>query len=188
MNIFATSPDPVKCAQQLDDRRVNKMASEACQLACTAVHIALPDQSKGDNMLWKPTHANHPCAIWTRENQSNFRWLVTHGIALGVEWRIRRLWKAQQHREKIDDRPHATQEVLLHVAKYMIHLPVGDMTPFVNCTDHKDVEDVHLAYMRQLSDKWFAEYKEGFDTKFTGRPTPPFYMLTWPIGEKPNAA
>jgi hypothetical protein len=37
----------------------------------------------------RPTHKNHPCAIWARESQDNFVWLANHGIALCKEYTFR---------------------------------------------------------------------------------------------------
>src|SRR4029077_5191734 len=39
MNIFATSPDPIRSAQALDDFRLNKMIVESCQILSAALHI-----------------------------------------------------------------------------------------------------------------------------------------------------
>ncbi|MGZ8364773.1 MAG: pyrimidine dimer DNA glycosylase/endonuclease V [Nitrospira sp.] len=182
MNIFATSPDPVVSALMLDDRRLNKMASETAQIICTVARAVNPEKARGDNMLWKATHANHPCTLWAGASKANFQWLVAHGAMLCAEHRIRRLTKAKMKGEKIDDKPHAALEIILHAASYYPYVPDGEQTPFANCTDYKDESDVHLAYQKQLSDKWLTEYRNGFNTKFTGHPSPPFYMLTWPVG------
>lgn len=80
MNIFLTSPDPVKCAVALDDKRVNKMAVETAQLLSTACHL------RGVDIGYNMTHYRHPCSIWSRKTSGNFSWLVDHGIALCEEY------------------------------------------------------------------------------------------------------
>lgn len=71
MNIFYLDPDPVKCAEYHCDSHAVKMIVEYCQLLSTAHHLT---GSKLEN-LCKPTHANHPSAIWVREGVENYKWL-----------------------------------------------------------------------------------------------------------------
>lgn len=83
MNIFLTSPCPRECAQNLDDKRVVKMALETAQLlASGCLH-------HGIDVGYKATHINHPCAVWARRNSLNFGWLVEHGIWLCDEYTFR---------------------------------------------------------------------------------------------------
>lgn len=85
MNIFLTSDNPVECARALDDKRVIKMALETAQLICTAVDIMGGDTTG----LYRTTHRNHPCAVWSRERRANMAWLIEHGIALCDEFTFR---------------------------------------------------------------------------------------------------
>ena len=60
MNIFITSFDSKEAASHLDDLRLNKMILETAQLLSSAYRHLF-----GDNeLLYKDTHFNHPCAIW----------------------------------------------------------------------------------------------------------------------------
>jgi len=77
LNIFAVSSCPIESAQQLCSIHVNKMLQETVQLLSTAHHV-LDGTSKGT----KPTHQNHPSAIWVRESSQNYRWAVQHAFAL----------------------------------------------------------------------------------------------------------
>lgn len=78
MNIFYLDNGPHQSAKWLVDRHVVKMALESCQLLCTTFH------EQGIEAPYKATHRNHPSAIWTREAEDNFDWLMhhTHGIFL----------------------------------------------------------------------------------------------------------
>ena len=61
------------------------MITEQTQLLASAYYFA-------DNMqngIYKLTHANHPCAKWTRESLSNWRWLREFTFALNAEYTYR---------------------------------------------------------------------------------------------------
>lgn len=87
MNIFFLSEDPVLAAQFQCDKHVVKMVLETAQLLSTT-HRVLETEGLPD-FLYKKTHANHPCAIWTRSSLANYKWLATHGIALTEEYTYR---------------------------------------------------------------------------------------------------
>lgn len=121
MNIFATSSDPVKAAQYLDDRRLVKMVLETGQLLSGALYKL----GYWKACLYKPTHLNHPCTIWARKSRGNFLWLVRHGQALAGEYEYRFL------------REHKSLFVIREAAKIFndeCRLDVLGMTPFANCT------------------------------------------------------
>jgi hypothetical protein len=59
------------------------MILETCQLLCTAIWLS------GGKAHCKPTHQNHPSAIWTRANKKNWLWLQSLGIALCEEYTYR---------------------------------------------------------------------------------------------------
>jgi len=61
MNIFVTDICPIKSAQDHCDVHNRKMIIEASQLLST-VHFELD----GIQVGYKPTHRNHPSAVWTR--------------------------------------------------------------------------------------------------------------------------
>lgn len=175
MNIFAFSDHPLDCARLLDSRRVVKMILETAQLLSTAVREVAPEGAKLSPLLYKATHRNHPCALWARETQGNFAWLVQYGVALAVEYRVRY------------GKQHKSLETILACGKYIGWITPGERTEFVNCTSYPDEPNVRHAYMKQLSDKWFEEYKDEYDTKFGPAGTPGFYMATWPMPGARNA-
>ncbi|QPJ64686.1 MAG: hypothetical protein G3M78_04485 [Candidatus Nitrohelix vancouverensis] len=83
MNIFILDTDPSRCARYHCDRHVVKMILESAQLLSGAVRLS------GLDCGYKLTHANHPCAIWTRRSLSNWNWLRKLAAALNKEYRYR---------------------------------------------------------------------------------------------------
>lgn len=83
MNIFYLSKNFRKCAKYHVDRHCVKMILEYCQLLCTAIWLS------GGEAHCKATHKNHPCAIWTRANKSNWIWLRNLALALCKEYTYR---------------------------------------------------------------------------------------------------
>lgn len=81
MNIFVLDYSPVKAAQMQCDKHVVKMPLESAQILCTAF-------PKG-SAPYKLTHYNHPCSIWCRQSEENYKWLIQHGLALCDEYTYR---------------------------------------------------------------------------------------------------
>lgn len=107
MNIFALDRSPILSARWQHDRHVVKMILESYQLLSTAIHhndfyrdvynravSRLPVPAQAD--LLKPTHDNHPAAVWVRESSQNFVWLAIHAIELSHEY-SRRFNKSHQY-------------------------------------------------------------------------------------------
>ena len=93
MNIFVTDPDPVKSAQVLPDKHIVKMPLETCQMlaiVCSEkwghgygeIHKTNGEPYKTD----KGAFRGHPCTIWANQCLENAWWLLTHGIALSLEY------------------------------------------------------------------------------------------------------
>lgn len=91
MNIFYLDNDPKLAAQYQCDKHVVKMILETAQLL-SAAHRVLDGDESGklpdyrENICYKLTHKNHPCAIWTRQSVSNYLWLANHGLGLLEEY------------------------------------------------------------------------------------------------------
>lgn len=83
MNIFVLDTDLARCAQYHVDRHVVKMLLEYTQLLSTAV------ASTGVATRYKPTHVNHPCAVWVRESLENWLWLRELTYFLHDEYQFR---------------------------------------------------------------------------------------------------
>jgi len=96
MNIFFLSFDPVQAAQWHCDKHVVKMLLETTQLLWTAWHcyadrslLVSAPTTKGGSPGYQSTHRNHPCAIWVRQSQGNWNWLISLARALADEYRFR---------------------------------------------------------------------------------------------------
>jgi hypothetical protein len=83
MNIFYIHENPTISAKAMSNKHVVKMILESAQLLSTAHHIL--DKSTSSE-LYKPTHKNHPSAIWVRQSYKNYQWLYNHFISLCEEY------------------------------------------------------------------------------------------------------
>jgi hypothetical protein len=91
LNIFILDYDKKKCAQYHVDKHIVKMPLEVAQLLSTAIKLTakeglLKEASMYADILYKPTHKNHPCSIWARQTRQNFLWLCDLGDELGLEY------------------------------------------------------------------------------------------------------
>ena len=152
MNIFVTSKCPVKSAEYLDNKRVNKMILESCQMLSTAINLA------GGKGLYKSCHINHPCSVWVRESLENFLWLWAHMEALQDEY------------HKVSGKVHKSYRVFTEsniLSQAMELLPSKGLTPFANCAansekgvSYKHIDDTVLAYKLYLNDRWDTDKLE----------------------------
>lgn len=91
MNIFFVNDDPYAAAEDLVDKHVVKMIVETAQLLSTAHRLIDGDDKHfidddRQDVLYKVTHRNHPCAIWARTSIKNYLWLVDHFDGLLKEY------------------------------------------------------------------------------------------------------
>jgi len=143
MNIFVTNECPVKSANFLQGKRALKMIIETGQLLSTACH----ELGFKDARLYKPTHVNHPCTIWARQNKGNYAWLLAHFRALCALYTTRY------------GKIHLTEKKLSDVlTEGLEHMPDGERTPFVNCAANKSLgisykylDNVYEAYRLYLA-------------------------------------
>lgn len=109
MNIFYLDQSPTRAAQAQCDQHVVKMILESAQLLSTAHH-----ELDGESPAYKPTHKNHPSAVWARASRSHYHWLYEHMMALGEEY-TRRYGKVhltiQKHSETLRKAPRAIAEL-----------------------------------------------------------------------------
>lgn len=82
MNIFFLHHVPQIAASYHCDKHVVKMIVETAQLLATAHH----EHGNGHNVTYKPTHKNHPSAIWARESRSHYMYLSDLGRTLCKEF------------------------------------------------------------------------------------------------------
>ena len=97
MNIFFLDWNVKKCAEYHCDKHVVKMILETAQLLCGAHHMTHQVPTKyppstvqvTDQVPYKLSHKNHPCAIWTRDSLSNYLYLCDLGLELCKEYTYR---------------------------------------------------------------------------------------------------
>jgi hypothetical protein len=119
MNIFYLDHDPIISAKAMTNKHVVKMIVESGQLLSTAHHIL--DGINAIPNIYKPTHRNHPSAIWTRESVGNYLWLRDHLFALLNEYAER------YHKQPTD---HATHGVAMRLFYPPKNIPqVNTATP-----------------------------------------------------------
>ena len=118
MNIFILDSDIKANARAHCDAHVGKMIVESGQLLSTA-HRLLDDTPAYDSIIYKATHANHPCAVWVRASASNYDYAYRLFCALADEFVYRR------------GKPHATHKKLADaLASPPRSIPHGGLTPF----------------------------------------------------------
>lgn len=140
MNIFVVDEDPVKAAKDLCDKHVVKMIVESAQLLCTAGFKEKPP--------YKKTHKNHPCAVWCRESQSNYIWLLDHAYALCDEYESRYC------------KQHKSLEVLrwCEICIDELNFNKHELTPFVQCVPKQYKNESTVAAYRN----YYIEEKSRF--------------------------
>lgn len=123
---------PSICAVYHCDKHVVKMILETCQLLCS-VHHLFPTENYSPK--YKLTHKNHPCAIWTRESLSNYKWLVQLGLELCKEYTYRY------------GKIHKSQILIEEMEEHMPNIPDKGFTPPAQAmpNDYKE-EDAVEAY------------------------------------------
>jgi len=107
MNIFYLHDDPREAARMQCDKHVVKMILESAQMLSTAHRILDGEETirrsdKGrrlkywehpkaeyEEILYKPTHVNHPSNVWVRESRGNYTWLLQHFYGLCKEYTFR---------------------------------------------------------------------------------------------------
>src|SRR5690242_18255811 len=92
MNIFVLSRNVRTCARLHCDQHVVKMPLETAQLLSTALALSEPGcwaELQAQGLAYKPTHREHPSAIWARECINNYLWLCRLGIELCAEYSYR---------------------------------------------------------------------------------------------------
>jgi hypothetical protein len=96
MNLFFLDGDPRTSASYYYNRHCIKIILELAQLLYTAQHclsssdtwVNLHDQELS-LPVYRPTHKNHPTALWVRETIENYMYTCQMGLALCVEYTTR---------------------------------------------------------------------------------------------------
>lgn len=179
MNIFILHNDPYIAARMHVDKHVVKMILESAQLLSTAHRVldgaeiiettALGRKKKiwtlsdaRDTILYRATHINHPCGIWTRQSRENYYWLWELTQGLCNEYYLR-------YGEKKAKRHKVEESGLLDVLRIAPHCIPGrpGITPFAQAMPEKykdkDATKAYRAY-------YLGEKKAMI--RYTNRPQP----------------
>lgn len=142
MNIFVLDRDPVKAAQLQADKHVIKMILESAQVLSTV------SRKYGVESKYKSTHANHPCTVWAGKHKDNYKWLVTHAMALCKEYTYRY------------GKIHKSQEIIEQLQHAPAGIPEGS-SEFVQCMPEEFRQtDVVKAYQAYYNTKTFAKWSK----------------------------
>jgi len=129
MNIFYLDPSPKTSAEAMTNKHVVKMIVESAQLLSTAHHI-LDGLSEIAPFIYKPTHRNHPSAVWVREGVGNYNWLRDHLYWLLTEY-------GNRYGKHASD--HATYKVYMALHRPPKNIPqVWTQTPIKMAITNQD--------------------------------------------------
>lgn len=185
MNIYFLSHEPQLCAIWLDDKRLNKLATETAQMLCYALanngveRDRLPYATGG-------SHKAHPVTKWVGATRANFLWTVSLGLFLCDEHRFRQ-------RNAHD---HGAKKVVITCGKMFDKVPEGLLLMPPNCAAQR-TEGVTFdrfdhpveAYRHYSNWRWFHDKRA---PTWKNRVPPPWYtpsadQLVLPDdGRKPN--
>lgn len=146
MNIFALDESPAQAAEWHCDAHVVKMILETAQLLSGAHHVTTPQNTFP---IYRQTHLNHPCSIWTRSSKENYQWLTKLGWSLCLEYTFRY------------GRVHQTEKVIQWLSRNIpIGLPeLGQLSPFA----------LAMPECYRNSNDPVQSYREYYQTKRNGR-------------------
>lgn len=148
MNIFILDINPVLAAQYQCDKHVVKMVLESAQILSTI-----------NGGPYKPTHANHPCVAWARENSGNYAWLALHAIALCHEYTTRY------------GKRHKCEDIIADLLCIPFSIPREYRTPFIQCMPEQyRGDDAVKAYRR-----YYVSEKAKF-ARWTNRNIPQWFI------------
>lgn len=152
VNIFVLDKDSQISAKYLCDKHIVKMILEHFQILSTCLHICNELSVDEKELLFKPTHINHPCNIWVRESLANYKWLLLYTQYMLCEY-TRRYGKV-----------HSCYSMFRNVFSYVMpNIPNIPMTPFAQCMPeqykNEDVVEAYRSYY--IGEKHFARWKNG---------------------------
>ena len=153
MNIFKLDEDPKLSAQYHNDRHCVKMCLEYAQLLCTARH-----ESGDDTARYRPTHKNHPSAVWVRESLQNYIWLCHLGIELCKEYtgRYDRRHKCQDVIEDCLDNSPSLPDVGCTPLKLAMPDQYKSDCPVRSYRDYYRGDKRHLANWKNKVPSWWS--------------------------------
>lgn len=178
MNIFVLDQNPKLAAQMHCDRHVVKMILESAQLLSTAHRLLdgvlyqgksnsgraakrwLIDDDR-ETHVYQATHINHPCAVWVRECDANYKWLYNLFIELNEEYthRYKKVHKCMTMAPQLQSAPKNIRSS-------------AKISPFPTPMP----DDVKTDDPVQSFRNYYIHYKNGF-ARWTNRETPSWYKV-----------
>ena len=132
MNIFFLHRVPNIAALYHCDKHVVKMILESGQLLATCHH------EYGFPVTWKPTHKNHPSAVWVRQSRLHYDYVNALGRCLSKEF-YRRYGHHHKSGQLFDGE-------LAYAPKPMYSMPLTWQDPPQCMPDEYKQDDTVLAY------------------------------------------
>lgn len=123
MNIFWLSWNIKECAQYHFDKHVIKMILETAQLLSCAYwmceSLEKAKELNENNLIYRKTHHNHPCAIWVREHINNFVLCAQLGLELCKEYtfRYKKIHITQRRIEWMINNPPSLSSLPIHICE-----------------------------------------------------------------------
>jgi hypothetical protein len=171
MNIFFLDQDVIECSKYHSDKHVVKMILEYAQMLSTAHRVLADDTAQVPEELYKVTHVNHPCSIWTRESFANYSWLYALMINLHYEYRFRYGWdKSHKTLVKLERALANVPEALRETERHLISKPALAMPDEYKSPDGCPVKSYRAYYAMGKSEsiiafnksrqapEWLSEY------------------------------
>lgn len=156
MNIFVLHEEPRQAAEMHCDKHVVKMILETAQLLCGAHHMT----SNREDIPYRLSHKNHPCAIWTRESIENYRWLVHLGLELCGEY-TKRYGKVHKSQEIIwwcqDNEPDLPRKGMTEFRCAMPDTCKVSTDPVTNYREYYIREKASFCTWKTNKPQWFSE-------------------------------
>lgn len=156
MNIFVLDDYPSLAARYHCDKHVVKQIVESAQILSTAHYCA---GSYSPRNMYKPTHINHPCAVWARKRAANYRWLLELYAALLREYtsRYQKLHKTQRLKHSLVKLPRnlrdCSQEQSYNTSSFVLCMP----------DEYKEFSDAVLSYRKyyRYGKRHMAQWNHG---------------------------
>lgn len=163
MNIFILDESAILSAQAHIDVHCCKMIVEQLQLLCAAHHI-LNTPNKPD-FLYKLTHENHPCAIFTRSCIENYHFVMVRTFALLQEYTHR---YGKNHKATLvanwcaENIPTITQPIDLSIQlampdEHKVACPIESYRNYYFTKTHRLDGRVMMRYTNRKPPEWLLE-------------------------------
>lgn len=152
MNIFLLDVIAALAANYHCDKHCIKMILETTQLLYTAWwfgrdHLDLPELDPCPWDPYRPTHQNHPSAIWARADPAHYHWLLKLGYALCKEFYERyggKFHKCMDHLDRLQAMgapPHVGIETYQPPTHKCATTGLPDGIKFFHCAINDEVWD-----------------------------------------------